>query len=169
MKVNAVAAIAVGTVAAGVGASFLGYRHFDRRPDESAVVVPLQENRTPPHPRPQIPEISLYRDDEVQRIVEKWSARDPADKSLLRLAPVGKSAPLQTVFGSLELDPARLGKPIEIEIKTELDQLVFLKWQLSPSFELSCLTANNDPKNKSVGYTDPQRLLYGIRIGTRVR
>ncbi len=70
-----------------------------------------------------------------ERIMEKWSGRDPTNKISYDLAPVGRSAPLQTVFGSAaELDPARLGKPIEIEIKTELDELVFLKWQLSPSY-----------------------------------
>lgn len=71
MKLNAVSAIAIGAVAAGVGVAFLGYSHFNRRPDESTVVVPLQANKIHPHPRPRIPEISLYADEEVQRIVEK--------------------------------------------------------------------------------------------------
>ncbi len=78
---------------------------------------------------------------------------------------LGRHGRLLTVFGALGIDPARLGAPTQ----GGLNLVVFLTWQVSPSYDLTCMTAINDPENEGVGYTDPKRRLYGIQIGKRDR
>ena len=62
-------------------------------------------------------------------MVERWTARDLHDESLLRVVPNGTSAPLLTVFGTIGLDPARLGTPTETGL--------VLLTELLPSYDLS--------------------------------
>ena len=161
IMVRAVAALAVAAFAAGLmdhGPSGPRAGRLEAHP------APPPRNATQ-NPRDRHARNGLYTDDEVRRVVEWWTARDPHDEALLRVVPNGTTAPLLTVFVALGIDPARLGKPGEVR----LFHVVTLTWQVSPSYDLSCMTATNDPANKGVGYTDPRRRLYGVRIGKRDR
>ena len=115
----------------------------------------VDRQRRPP------PSVSgLYTDGEALGVIERWSAHHPGDETLLQVVPFGTEAPLSTVFGALGFDLGRLGTPTEMGA----NNVVFLTWQLSPTYQLSCMTNVDDPENSGAGYTDPKRPLYGIRI-----
>ena len=120
-------------------------------------------------PQPKAPEAEMtsssgrYTDAEVRAIIDRWTAGNLNDESLLRVVPSGTAAPLVTVFGALGLDPARLGKPADCGF----NMARYLTWRISPSYNLSAMTATNDPDNRGVEYTDSRRRLYGIRISKR--
>ncbi len=42
--------------------------------------------------------------------------------------------------------------------------LTFLRWQVSPSYDIVRMTAINDRLNAGLGMADPQRKVYGIRL-----
>jgi hypothetical protein len=93
-------------------------------------------------------------------VIERWSAHDPTDKAFLKVVPAGTTSSFDTVLQDLGLDRDRLGEPFV----TGRHHVVFLTWQISHSYELSCMTAINDRRNNGLGYRDPQRRVYGIRI-----
>jgi len=146
----------------GIGAGILSYRALIPRRGEPTVDAAL--------PLPGAPgnlqssgRTGRYTDDDVKSVVERWTANDPDDETFLRVVPAGTSAPLLTVFGALGLDLARLGAPTE----AGANHVVYLTWQVSPSYTLKCMTAINDSDNEGLSYTDPKRRLYGIRIVKR--
>jgi len=165
MTSRAAAALSVAAFAVGVSTGFVGYHCLGPRPGHPAITTaPSRDEGAVLGAQGQDPPTGLYTDNEVRRVVERWTARRPNDDTLLRVVPSGSTAPLVTVFGALGLDLPRLGKPTEERV----DFVLYLTWRVSPSYDLSCMTAAIDPDNERFGYTDPRRRLYGIRISKRI-
>jgi hypothetical protein len=109
----------------------------------------------------------LYTDDEARRILENWTAADAEDPSFLRVVPDGKTAPLETVLSALRVDADRLGEPTA----NAFMHVEYLVWRLSPSYDLSMMTASHDPFNLWMiqDFHNAGRMVYGIRILKRER
>jgi hypothetical protein len=81
----------------------------------------------------------------------------------LDVVPSGQSRPRADVFKDLGLDEGRTRDRRDIPI----DNVVFLAWQVSPSYDLVYMTATNDPANDMLDPFDPSRKVYGVRIVLR--
>lgn len=81
----------------------------------------------------------------------------------LEVVPPGKSRPRAEVFRELGLDEGRTRDRRD----TPIDNVVFLAWQVSPSYDLVCMSATNDPANDMLDPFDPSRKVYGVRIVLR--
>src|SRR5262245_47583729 len=103
----------------------------------------------------------LYRDEEISRIMH--SRRLIVDDSVYPcrlVVPMGKSMPLSQVFKTLGIDPKRL---------TDFryggyNRVVFLSWQLSPTYDLNCTT---DVDDGALAFDDPNRAIYIAEIQDR--
>jgi hypothetical protein len=108
----------------------------------------------------------LYTDDEIRKLAdfdidkESDNARALFDIRCLDVVPNGKSYPRAKVFKMLNLDDARLRG----FWSSGFDFVDFLTWQVSPSYDICCMTAINDPENDDLELTDPKRKVYGIRL-----
>jgi hypothetical protein len=107
----------------------------------------------------------LYTDAEVER---KWLNYDPSEPPngipCLDCVPAGKAYARDRVFRDLGLDAKRL-RPGSIH---GIMAVEFVRWQISPSYDISCMTAINDPENNGISERDPRRKIYGIRIMKRL-
>lgn len=45
-----------------------------------------------------------------------------------------------------------------------MDYVVYIAWKASPSYDICCMSAINDPLNNNIGLKEPRRRVYGIRI-----
>jgi hypothetical protein len=106
----------------------------------------------------------LYTDAEIEKL-----AKDHGDKKAIGLeavwldvVPDGESYARAKVFKTLNIDDMRLGD----FRKFRKGNVVSLLWQVSPSYDISCMTGY-DRENKGLEYTDPNRPVYGIRIFKR--
>lgn len=147
----------------GYPAASIDKEPFSNRIERSIPAKATEDVKTSVKSHSKDPEVVLYADNEVKRIFAKWSDPQPGDETFLRVVPSGTSLPLKDVFAALEIDLGRLGKPEA----SGFHHVVFLSWQVSPSYLLTCMTAINDSRNDGVGYTDPERQLYGIRLVPR--
>jgi hypothetical protein len=117
-----------------------------------------------PFPKPQKPGKGLYADADIERLAGKAFKRlDPDESLLLAVVPVGESRPRGEVFGALGLDEGRLRD----RRSSGAGKVVFLFWQASPAYDLSFMTATNDPANKGLDIFDPRRKVNGVRIERR--
>jgi hypothetical protein len=78
----------------------------------------------------------------------------------LDVVPSGESRPRGAVFRALGIEEGRVRGFRE----HGFDHVVFLTWQVSPSYDISCMTATNDRENDGLEMTDPKRKVYGIRL-----
>jgi hypothetical protein len=152
--------LSVGMFAAGIGTGIVGSHLLSPRPDRPNARTAGDSAEAPRTSLGDSPRTGLYTDDEIRRVLERWTARDPHDQALLRVVPKGASAPLLTVFGALGLDVARLGKPGA----TGLKHFLYLTWQVSPACRLLCRTTYDDTVFEGDWDTDPKRNLSEIRI-----
>ena len=84
---------------------------------------------------------------------------DP-DNPILDVVPSGESHPRGEVFRKLNLDESKLGN-----FRTAgMNMVDLITWQVSPAYDITCMSANNDPDNKGLEMTDPNRKVYGIRL-----
>jgi len=102
----------------------------------------------------------LYTDEDIERLAP-FNIEQNDGKVCLEVVPNGTSRPRQDVFRELGLDEARLR-----DLRTSgIMNFAFVVWQVSRSYDISCMTANNDPEgNGGLALTDPQRRVYGIRL-----
>jgi hypothetical protein len=115
-------------------------------------------------------EEGLYTDDDVRKLLTFDIDAVPQnagrfDYPCLNVVPAGESYPREKVFKELRLDEKRLRD----RRSSGMMAVVFLEWQISPSYDLSCMTAINDPENAWRGLWDSTRKVYGIRILKRDR
>jgi hypothetical protein len=58
------------------------------------------------------------------------------------------------------MEEARLRDPRQ----WQENDIKFLRWQASPSYDIVCVTAIDDPANDGLDVFDPRRKVYGIRL-----
>ena len=120
-----------------------------------------------PAPRPS----KLYTDEEIRKLakhdIDKVTGRDEAllGTPWLDVVPAGESHPRAEVFKVLGIDDAR----VRDFRHSEVDFVIFLYWQVSPSYDICCMSATKDRNNGGLALTDPQRKVYGIRLVKRVK
>jgi hypothetical protein len=120
-----------------------------------------------PPPRPS----KLYTDEEIRKLakydIDKVTGRNVAllKTPWLDVVPAGESHPRAKVFKALGIDDAR----VRDFRHTGMNHVIFLYWQVSPSYDICCMSATNDPNNDGLALTDAQRKVYGIRLVKRVR
>jgi hypothetical protein len=118
-----------------------------------------------PQPEPARAPNGLYTDEEIRKLakfdIDKESGGDRGilGMACLDVVPAGKSYPRSKVFKALNIDDARIRDFRHIGFY----RVVFLTWQVSPSYDICCMTAINDPEN----LIDPNRKVYGIRLVKR--
>jgi len=120
-------------------------------------------------PKPAPPK--LYTDEEIRKLAKYDIDKEPSNERglfgtpCLDVVPSGESYPRAKVFKSLNIDDSRIrdfrhpGK----------GNVVFLMWQVSPSYDISCMTATNDRDNTGLEMADPKRKVYGIRLVKRAK
>jgi hypothetical protein len=127
----------------------------------SPVLPSGQAPRTAPTPA------GLYKDEEIRKLA-KFDIDEESKGGLwnfsripcLEVVPDGDSYPRAKVFKTLNFDDGR----IRDFRQSGIDFVVFLTWQVSPSYDICCMTAINDPDNYGLQMTDPNRKVYGIRL-----
>jgi len=135
------------------------------------VVCGGQSSAQPPQVAPPPRPSKLYTDEEIRRLakhdIDKVTGRDDAllGTPCLDVVPAGESHPRAKVFKALGIDDAR----VRDFRHSQVDFVIFLYWQVSPSYEICCMTAANDRNNDELALTDPQRTVYGIRFVKRVK
>ncbi|QEG22290.1 hypothetical protein [Mariniblastus fucicola] len=83
-----------------------------------------------------------------------------SNNPILDVVPAGESHPRADVFRKLKLDESKLSN-----FRTSgMNMVDFLTWQVSPSYDITCMSANNDHENNGLEMTDPNRKVYGIRL-----
>jgi hypothetical protein len=108
----------------------------------------------------------LYTDGEIRRLAGfdidqvTRQARFLAAIPCLDVVPAGESRPRGEVFKALGIEDDRV-RHFRSWVK---NHVAFLEWQVSPSYDISCMTAINDPDNEGLSLTDPKRRVYGIRL-----
>ena len=113
----------------------------------------------------------LYTDEEIRKLakhdIDKITGKDEQllKTPYLDVVPAGESHPRAKVFKALNIDYAR----IRDFRHSQVDFVVFLYWQVSPSYDICCMTASNDRGNDKLELTDPQRKVYGIRLVKRTK
>ncbi|MFO0800487.1 MAG: hypothetical protein U0804_23715 [Gemmataceae bacterium] len=113
----------------------------------------------------------LYSDAEVRALARhdidqtSHTARHLFDVPCLEVVPNGESKPREAVFRALGLDDGRLR---EFRLGG-LNQVNFLWWRVSTSYDIVCMTAINDTTNDGFIPTDPSRKVFGIRLVARSR
>jgi hypothetical protein len=117
-------------------------------------------------PETALKETGLYTDDEIRKLAKSDIDKNSGDDlNILRIpsldvVPLGESHPRSKVFKTLNIDVAR----IRDFRQTGFNNVVFLRWQVSASYDICCMTAINDPDNYGRKLTDPKRKVYGIRL-----
>jgi hypothetical protein len=108
----------------------------------------------------------LYSDEEIRKLILLHIDKDaPREKQVfhLKVVPPGHSYPRSKVFKTLGIEDARIG-----DFRwSERDSVVFLSWQVSPSFDIKCMTAANDPENAGLRMDHVKRKIYAVKIVER--
>jgi hypothetical protein len=106
----------------------------------------------------------LYRDEEIVHLM-RYNSHYIVDTSVnpprLLVVPEGKSMPLSQVFKTLRIDPSRL---TDFQHR-QYNRSITLSWQLSPSYDLSCITTDDD--DDALAFDDPKRNIYNVIIHER--
>lgn len=79
--------------------------------------------------------VQLYSDAEIKKIAMSFEANP--DDGLLNVVPNGESQPVESILATLDIDSARLEAPTT----EQWDRVLYYTWKLSPSYELSIMTA----------------------------
>jgi hypothetical protein len=103
----------------------------------------------------------LYSDAVIKKLVED-GGKEEATKSVSfhDVVPPGETRPRQEVFVRLGLDETRMRE----RRMTPVDHVVYLRWQVSPSYDLECMTAAKGRANEGIEKFDLERPVYGVRI-----
>jgi hypothetical protein len=113
----------------------------------------------------------LYSDAEVRALARhdidqaSHTASHLLHVACLDVVPNGQTRAREAVFRTLGLDDRRLREFRQ----GGADYVEFLWWRVSPSYDIACMTAINDPANDGLAPTDPRRKVYGIRLVARSR
>ena len=118
---------------------------------------------TPSGRHPETAPEGLHADDTIRRLAPyditaaSRSARSVLDVPSLDVVPGSR----REVFQALGLDDRRVR-----DFRTSaIHRVVFLRWQVSPSYDVVCMTGWDRPSAASLD--DPERPVYGVRIVCR--
>ena len=111
--------------------------------------------------------MKLYSDEEIRKLakydIDKESTKQVLDVPCLDVVPSGEDRPRSEVFKTLKIEDNRIR-----DFRSEqFDFVVFLIWRVSPSYDISCMSAVNNRENDGLEMTDPRRKVYGIRLVKR--
>jgi hypothetical protein len=127
---------------------------------------PAQEAGLPVAPAPRPAPTGLYTDEEIRKIAKVEIDREagafglPFDAPILDVVPAGESRPRGEVFAELGIKDSR----VRNFWTSGINHVTFLNWQVSPSYDISCMTGSFDPDNAGLELTDSRRKVYGIRL-----
>lgn len=135
--------------------------------------APSELSATPPAtiPTPASAPTELYTDAEIRKLanyeIEKVVVPiiGILDVPCLDVVPEGKALPRGEVFKTLGIEDAR----VRDFRSNAVMGVVFLTWQVSPSYDISCMSAVEDPANHGQELTDLRYRVYGIRLVRRAR
>ncbi len=120
---------------------------------------------TPSGRHPETAPEGLHADDTIRRLAPydiaaaSSSARSVLDVPRLDVVP----GPRREVFQALGLDDRRVR-----DFQTSaVHRVVFLRWQVSPSYDVVCMTAGDDREPGAAPLDDPERPVSGVRIVSR--
>jgi hypothetical protein len=113
----------------------------------------------------------LHSDEEIERLFILGNKKEPKgpQQSLeivhFDVVPNGKTYERSKVFKKLSIEEGRIG-----DFRHERQELVvYLLWQVSKSYDISCMTAFDDRKDFDLELSDPRRKVYGIKLLKRVK
>ena len=136
-------------------------------PRESIVPVPAGVLRIEPDPPTvMIRGDGLYRDEQIRGLTKddiaahKQSGMDVIGLPILSVVTAGETKPRSQVFRELGLDESRVRDFRQVGV----NMTAFLTWQVSPSYDISCMTATNDGVVTEAALKDPARKVYGVRL-----
>jgi hypothetical protein len=103
----------------------------------------------------------LYSDVVIKKLIED-GGKEEATRGvwLLNVVTPGETRPRQEVFVALGLDETRMRERRE----SPVDHVIYLRWQVSPSFDLECMTAVKGRADETRDKFDRERPVYGVRI-----
>jgi hypothetical protein len=106
----------------------------------------------------------LYSDAIIKKLIED-GGKEEATKGvwLLDVVTPGETRPRQEMFVALGLAETRMRERRE----TPVDHVVYLRWQVSPSFDLECMTVAKGRADETRDKFDRERPVYGVRIISR--
>ncbi len=134
---------------------------FDQASGEMLQVITVDPKKSVSNRR----RIKLHTDNAIEKLVTYDIVESVKNKQLLEIpilsvVPAGQSKTRAEVFKALGLSENQL-----IRFRTETRRNVqFLTWQISPSYDICCMSANNSPDNRGIKPNDPRRKVYGIRL-----
>lgn len=106
----------------------------------------------------------LMQDKDIRQLAhfdlekELQEKNDLLNIRILKVVPAGETKPLEDVFKALKLEDANLGKPRQ----STMNHVTFLRWQVSPSYDLVCMTSSlNQPEGD---VPSGKRSVYGVRL-----
>ena len=111
----------------------------------------------------------LYTDAEIRKLapfdIERCtgSGISAISDPVLAVVPAGATRPRKEVFAALGLDEAR----VRDFRSAGINMVEFLTWQVSPSYDLSCMTSVHGDDRRVAALTDPSRAVYGVRLHKR--
>ena len=106
----------------------------------------------------------LYPDAVIKKLIEDGGKEEATGRVwLLDVVPPGKTRPRQEVFVALGLDEIRMRERRD----SPIDHVIYLRWQVSPSFDLECMTATKGREDEGTDKFDRSRPVYGMRIISR--
>lgn len=114
---------------------------------------------------------ALHTDDEMREIADRFADKengtqiqfDSSKGHWLNVVPIGEACDRGKVFKDLGIEERR----IRDFRSNGIVNVIFLTWQVSPSYDLFCLSASNDLDNNGLELADPKRKVYGIKLVRR--
>jgi hypothetical protein len=145
------------------------------------VLAGCSQLSSPPDPVEEGPsqvEEGLYTDDQIRALapfdIDKESVaweknlgglKNPLQIPCLAVVPDGETRSRGVVFSTLGLDDRRLR---DFRFHTH-GRVEFLRWQVSPSYDIVCMSGDRDIGRDQRQADDPTREVYGIRLVARSR
>ncbi len=101
----------------------------------------------------------LHTDADVEALVDH-DIVSSGDQAYLDAVPLGNSRVRRDVFRELNLNEGKLSN----FRWSGRNMGSTLAWQVSPSYDIVCLSALNEPSNEGLEMDAHNRLIYGIRL-----
>jgi hypothetical protein len=105
-----------------------------------------------------------YTDAEIEAAIANHAIETPdgfdSQGSVFLVVPIGTSMPRGKVFDALGIKDSRIGNFYYYEAGHD----VTMRWRVSPSYEIQCISATNDQENDGFDYVDSRRKVYGVQF-----